>query len=403
MFTAHHAERYATEAQLGMEERIIATASRRGPQVPRLAPAAAARLLGSDQAQLEAQLSRDVSADVTTETGSGLHLDQAAAAYRLLTSDRRAEVMIGPAGTGKTRTVAAMARAWRAANPGARVIGLTASQQAAQVLRRRGPCRLPQHRHVPDRPAAADHGAGRSADPRRGLDDQHAPLRHLAADGRGQGREGRHRGRPAPARRGHRRGRHDDAVAPARPRAARRADAVPRALGAGREPAAARRRRQRPDRVRPAGAPAVRDPRGDDRGRVPALAGGLPGREALGTHRPRPGRRRRDVAAGPRRPDALRARSLRRRGEPAPRCGGQRRGPDHGAPERPRSAGRGSRPGPQQPRCPRGHQDRRRAGRAGSGGAAAAGPRQRGHRAVGRRIPAEPAVRRPRSATWPTG
>ncbi|MGO9079771.1 MAG: ATP-dependent RecD-like DNA helicase, partial [Streptosporangiaceae bacterium] len=134
MFSAHHAERYATEAQLSMEERIIATASRRGAQVPRLAPAAAARLLGSDQAQLEAQLDHDVSADVTTETGSGLHLDQAAAAYRLMTSDRRAEVMIGPAGTGKTRTVAAMARAWRAANPGARVVGLTTSQQAAQVL-----------------------------------------------------------------------------------------------------------------------------------------------------------------------------------------------------------------------------------------------------------------------------
>jgi hypothetical protein len=138
MFAAHHAERYATEAQLGMEERIITTASRRGPQVPRLAPATAAQLLGSDQAQLEAQLSRDVSADVTTETGSGLHLDQAAAAYRLMTSDRRAEVMIGPAGTGKTRTVAAMARAWRAANPGARVVGLTTSQQAAQVLRAEG-------------------------------------------------------------------------------------------------------------------------------------------------------------------------------------------------------------------------------------------------------------------------
>jgi len=134
MFSAHYAERYATEAQLNMEERIIATASRRGAQVPHLAPAEAAQLLGSDQAQLEAQLSPGVSADVTTETGSGLHLDQAAAAYRLLTSDRRAEVMIGPAGTGKTRTVAAMARAWSAANPRARVVGLTTSQQAAQVL-----------------------------------------------------------------------------------------------------------------------------------------------------------------------------------------------------------------------------------------------------------------------------
>lgn len=138
MFTAHHAERYATEAQLGMEERIIATASRRGAQVPHLARTTAAQLLGSDQPQLEAQLSPNAPADVTTGTGSGLHLDQAAAAYRLMTSDRRAEVMIGPAGTGKTRTVAAMARAWRAANPGARVVGLTTSQQAAQVLRAEG-------------------------------------------------------------------------------------------------------------------------------------------------------------------------------------------------------------------------------------------------------------------------
>jgi len=138
VFSAHYAERYATAAQLSMEDRIIAAAPRRGAQVPRLAPVVAAQLLGSGQAQLEAQLDHDVSADVTTTTGSGLHLDQAAAAYRLLTSDRRAEVMIGPAGTGKTRTVAAMARAWCAANPDARVVGLTASQQAAQVLRAEG-------------------------------------------------------------------------------------------------------------------------------------------------------------------------------------------------------------------------------------------------------------------------
>src|SRR5262249_32877338 len=81
VFRAHHAERYATAAQLSMEDRIIATASRRGAQVPRIAPAVAAQQLGSDPAQVEAQLDHDVSADVTTPTGSGLHLDQAAAAY----------------------------------------------------------------------------------------------------------------------------------------------------------------------------------------------------------------------------------------------------------------------------------------------------------------------------------
>jgi hypothetical protein len=138
MFTQHHGERYATGAQLDMEERITARASKRGAGVPRLAPAAAAELLGSTVAQLEAQLDRDVSADVTTDTGSGLHLDQAAAAYRLMTSDRRVEVMVGPAGTGKTRTVAAMARAWREAHPGSRVIGLATTQQAANVLKSEG-------------------------------------------------------------------------------------------------------------------------------------------------------------------------------------------------------------------------------------------------------------------------
>ena len=49
-------------------------------------------------------------------TGTGLRMDQAAAAYFVLTSPRRAEVMIGPAGTGKTRTATELARIW--AGPG---------------------------------------------------------------------------------------------------------------------------------------------------------------------------------------------------------------------------------------------------------------------------------------------
>ncbi len=134
MFAPHAAERYATEAQLTMEERVIARASARGAGVPRLAPALGAELLGAAQAQLEAQLSCDAEADVTTGTGSGLHLDQAAAAWKILTSDRRAEVMVGPAGTGKTRTMGVVSRAWLRANPDARVIGLTTSQHAALVL-----------------------------------------------------------------------------------------------------------------------------------------------------------------------------------------------------------------------------------------------------------------------------
>ena len=56
-------------------------------------------------------------------TGSGLRLDQAAAAFLALTSDRRAEVLAGPAGSGKTRTAAEVARIWRQAGHGARCSG----------------------------------------------------------------------------------------------------------------------------------------------------------------------------------------------------------------------------------------------------------------------------------------
>ena len=55
----------------------------------------------------------------------------------MLTSSRRAEVMAGPAGSGKTRTVAEMARIWREAGMG-EVIGLTTSQTARNVLAEAG-------------------------------------------------------------------------------------------------------------------------------------------------------------------------------------------------------------------------------------------------------------------------
>ena len=55
----------------------------------------------------------------------------------MLTSARRAEVMAGPAGSGKTRTVAEMARVWQEAGLG-EVIGLTTSQTAANVLAEAG-------------------------------------------------------------------------------------------------------------------------------------------------------------------------------------------------------------------------------------------------------------------------
>ena len=134
VFRPHYATRYATGLQLSMEERIVHVARQAGSEIPSLSLGTAAQLLGSTSAALVAQLDHEVSADVTTVTGSGLHLDQAAAAFKILTSSRRAEVLIGPAGTGKTRTVATLADCWQAAYPGGRVIGLTTSQQARNVL-----------------------------------------------------------------------------------------------------------------------------------------------------------------------------------------------------------------------------------------------------------------------------
>ena len=54
LYIPHGAARYATSAQLTLEERLLAQAQETG--APRLQPATAAHLLGAEQAHLEAQL-----------------------------------------------------------------------------------------------------------------------------------------------------------------------------------------------------------------------------------------------------------------------------------------------------------------------------------------------------------
>ena len=133
VFRPHGAERYASQAQLTLEEQLLAHA--REPGAPRLDTEMAARLLGADPERLQAQLQPAAAAAAVPGTaGSGLRMDQAAAAWYVLTSPRRAEVMVGPAGTGKTITAIEMARAWRQAGMGP-VVALTASSNARNVLR----------------------------------------------------------------------------------------------------------------------------------------------------------------------------------------------------------------------------------------------------------------------------
>ena len=136
VYTRPGTTRYATAAQLSAEERLVAQAQTQG--APRLPPELAARRLGADPALLEAQL-RERAQDARNQvTQRGLRLDQAAAVWHVLTSARTVEVITGPAGTGKTRVLAAGALAWTGQAGSGRVFGTATSQNAANELRNAG-------------------------------------------------------------------------------------------------------------------------------------------------------------------------------------------------------------------------------------------------------------------------
>ena len=108
----------------------------RASGAPRMDRAAAARLLGADLAQLEAALTghaQDAPGAQDRRTGTGLRVDQAAAALSVLTDGRRVSVINAPAGSGKTWVLAAAGQAWAAAGLG-RVVGITPSQSARNTL-----------------------------------------------------------------------------------------------------------------------------------------------------------------------------------------------------------------------------------------------------------------------------
>jgi len=77
--------------------------------------------------------------DELAESGIELGADQAAAVRGVLTSGARIESLVGPAGTGKSFVVGAIARGWTTApraegEPAGRVFGLATSQVATDVL-----------------------------------------------------------------------------------------------------------------------------------------------------------------------------------------------------------------------------------------------------------------------------
>jgi len=106
-------QRYCTLAHLDAEEQILAAAKR---TVPQLVTKEAARAAAGD---------------------AGLTGEQRDAVVMMLTAATATTVLIAPAGTGKTHTMAAFAQLWTTFT-GRRVIGLTTSTNAARVLAHEG-------------------------------------------------------------------------------------------------------------------------------------------------------------------------------------------------------------------------------------------------------------------------
>jgi hypothetical protein len=131
IYQRHGGVRYATRAQLAMEERLVTQAS--AGTAPRLTRADAARALGAELARLE-----DTLAGRAQETQdhhperSGLTAEQSAAVLSVLTDGKRVSVINAPAGSGKTRVMTEAARLWAAA--GRPVVGITPSQSARNTL-----------------------------------------------------------------------------------------------------------------------------------------------------------------------------------------------------------------------------------------------------------------------------
>jgi len=102
IYQRHGGVRYATHAQLSLEERMVALA--RADAAPRMTRADAARALGADLAQLDRALAggaRHAHNEDGPRTRTGLREDQAAAALSVLTDGRRVSVINAPAGSGK--------------------------------------------------------------------------------------------------------------------------------------------------------------------------------------------------------------------------------------------------------------------------------------------------------------
>ncbi len=131
VYQRHGGVRYATRAQLAMEQQMLSHVG--AEDAPRLDRAQAAHTLGADLARLEDALADRAQHAQDQRTRTELREDQAAAALAVLTDGRRVSVINAPAGSGKTYVLAQAGQAWTAAGLG-QVVGITASQSARNTL-----------------------------------------------------------------------------------------------------------------------------------------------------------------------------------------------------------------------------------------------------------------------------
>jgi conjugative relaxase-like TrwC/TraI family protein len=104
---------YTTEALLDAEQRLLDAGRRTGGPHVAVAAVAEATLPGKDYT---------------------MGVDQAVAVEKIATSGRPLDVLVGPAGTGKSTTMAGLRAAWEAEHGAGSVVGLAPSAAAAEVL-----------------------------------------------------------------------------------------------------------------------------------------------------------------------------------------------------------------------------------------------------------------------------
>jgi hypothetical protein len=150
VYSPHDRALFTTRPHLDAEEQLLAAGGGRGG--PAAGPDQAAAALGGTVAEMEALPDRTpapaasgaaaahkqpAAAAAGRVFADGLRGDQAAAVYGILTSGRPVDILIGPAGTGKSRTMGTLAALWEE-QLGGTVVGVSTSENAAQVLAAEG-------------------------------------------------------------------------------------------------------------------------------------------------------------------------------------------------------------------------------------------------------------------------